>query len=553
MSSAETRPGTPSDGHIAPLQTIVALFKSAWKHGQRPSINDYLPPDRPEFRRDLLAELARVEMKLRLRAGERVRAEEYLQHYPELAEDPDAVRRLVALEPPDRRASPEIPVVPPAGPPEAGPCKVVLEVLGVVEGLYSGARFEFDRHATFVAGRDKKAHLRLVNDPHVARNHCLLEFQPPRCYLRDLGSENGTFVNGIRVEETFLKDGDIISGGGTRLRFHVGTRPPLPADSEAICRACGTSVRLANLPELGESPASQAFLCETCREAVRKEPRPVAGYEVLHPISRGRLARVDLARHEVSGREVALKRFVPAAPVGERALEGFLRDLAALARLSHERLVPLRDFGQADGQFYVATEPVAAADLTQLLLGQSRRGTVRTVCGIVCQALAGLHYIHEQGFVHGGVKPSNLLVCRKDKKLSTRLADCGLRRLCEEAGMTGLIRTGSDRPALPFVAPEVVRDCRSVRPAADIYSAGVTLYFLLAGTPPHVFPLDRDPYAVVLEDEIVPLGKRCPELPPGLMDIVHRALMRKPRQRFTSAAEMFHALLPYTSGRTARR
>jgi hypothetical protein len=552
MASAEPRSSEPRKEHVVPLQAMVALFKSAWRHGRRPTIDEYLPDDIPEFRRFLLADLARAELKLRLRAGEPARAAEYLERFPELADDPAAVRRLTALES-ERRARPEAPGAPAAPPPEPGDSKVALEVVSLIDGVASPARFEFDRHATFLVGRDKKAHLRLLNDRRVSRNHCLLEFAPPRCYLRDLGSNNGTFVNGTRVDEAFLQDGDVLSCGRTRLRFTVAARPPLPGNGEVACRLCGMRVGFAGLPDLAEAPAAAAFLCETCREAVRREPRPVPGYEILRPLGRARLGRVDLARHGASGRKVALKRFVPPLPVGELALERFRQAVGAVLQLEHPRLARLYDFGQADGQFYFASECVEASDLTQVMLDQSRRGAVQTACGILCQALEALHVVHERGLLHGGVKPSNLLVRREGKKLSTRLADCGLRRLCEDAGLAGLTRTGSDRPALPFLAPEVLRDCRTAGPAADVYGVGATLYYLLAGTPPHMFPLDRDPYTVILEDEMVPLGKRCPELPPGLMDVVHQALQRKPRLRFASAAEMFHTLLPYAQGRRRRK
>src|SRR5262245_23841525 len=92
-------------------------------------------------------------------------------------------------------------------------------VLEVVEGPHAGARFTFDRHETFLVGRDAKARLALTDDRHFSRNHFLLEMDPPRCLLRDLDSRNGTKVNGERVKEVVLKDGDIISGGRTAIRI----------------------------------------------------------------------------------------------------------------------------------------------------------------------------------------------------------------------------------------------------------------------------------------------------------------------------------------------
>ena len=77
--------------------------------------------------------------------------------------------------------------------------------LRVLAGPYKGRVFPFDEHDTFLIGRNNEAHLCLPDDRFFSRNHCLLEIDPPRCFLRDLGSTNGTFVNGKRVSEDFLK------------------------------------------------------------------------------------------------------------------------------------------------------------------------------------------------------------------------------------------------------------------------------------------------------------------------------------------------------------
>src|SRR5262249_13022187 len=118
--------------------------------------------------------------------------------------------------------SPAPPAPAPAALPdtEIPPCKVVLEV---VAGPHSGTRLEFDRHATCVVGRSRRAPLPLPNDRHFSRHHFLLEFQPPFAFLRDLDSRNGTLVNGTKVKQVQLCDGDVISGGKTRIRFSVPT------------------------------------------------------------------------------------------------------------------------------------------------------------------------------------------------------------------------------------------------------------------------------------------------------------------------------------------
>src|SRR5881227_2015373 len=93
--------------------------------------------------------------------------------------------------------------------------------LRVLAGPYNGREFTFDQHDTFLIGRSENAHLYLPEDKFFSRHHCLLEIAPPRCFLRDLGSTNGTFVNDQRVSEVFLRSGDRIKGGETLLEVEV--------------------------------------------------------------------------------------------------------------------------------------------------------------------------------------------------------------------------------------------------------------------------------------------------------------------------------------------
>src|SRR6185503_17274512 len=95
--------------------------------------------------------------------------------------------------------------------------------LKVLAGPYEGRVFCFTQPDTFLIGRSNDAHLCLTNDRFFSRNHCLLEITPPHCFLRDLGSTNGTFVNGKRVSEAFLESGAQIQGGETVLLIEVST------------------------------------------------------------------------------------------------------------------------------------------------------------------------------------------------------------------------------------------------------------------------------------------------------------------------------------------
>jgi serine/threonine-protein kinase len=100
--------------------------------------------------------------------------------------------------------------------------------------------------------------------------------------------------------------------------------------------------------------------------------------------------------------------------------------------------------------------------------------------------------------------------------------------------------------------PELIVDCRNARPSGDIYSVGATLYYYLTREYPFEFG-KRNKLAVVLEDDPVPLTDREPEIPKELAAIVHRALLKDPNARFSSAREMFTALKPFAVRRRHRR
>src|SRR5688500_7806318 len=93
--------------------------------------------------------------------------------------------------------------------------------LNVVAGPQTGTAFTFDQHDTFMVGRSEGSHFRLQRDPFFSRHHCILEIAPPQAFLRDLGSTNGTYVNGLRVDTSYLKSGDRIQGGETVIEVEV--------------------------------------------------------------------------------------------------------------------------------------------------------------------------------------------------------------------------------------------------------------------------------------------------------------------------------------------
>src|SRR3982074_1953714 len=92
----------------------------------------------------------------------------------------------------------------------------------VTDGPHTGQAFSFSGHETFLVGRSKRAHFRLPDkDRYFSRIHFLIEVNPPPCRLMDMGSRNGTHVNGERVERAALRRGYLIRAGKTVLQVSV--------------------------------------------------------------------------------------------------------------------------------------------------------------------------------------------------------------------------------------------------------------------------------------------------------------------------------------------
>src|SRR5882724_12737450 len=104
--------------------------------------------------------------------------------------------------------------------------RVTLTVIG---GPHTGQAFSFSGHDTFLVGRSKRAHFRLpAKDRYFSRVHFLVEVNPPQCRLMDMGSRNGTHVNGQRVDLIDLSDGDVIKAGHTTFRLTIAAAEDVP-------------------------------------------------------------------------------------------------------------------------------------------------------------------------------------------------------------------------------------------------------------------------------------------------------------------------------------
>lgn len=420
--------------------------------------------------------------------------------------------------------------------------------LSVISGPQSGQIFSFDRHDTFIFGRSSTADCPVPNDGYLSRHHFILELNPPVCMLKDLGSRNGTKVNGQRVGCVQVRDGDLISAGASQFRMEIdsGTR----TDLDSIrCVGCGSPApKLDTVIIAEDDKADLQWLCTKCIRRKQQFPEPPAGFLIDRKLGGGGMGEVYLARDLATDRLMAIKMMIPSAASTSRVREYFRREMEVLKQLRHPNIVEFFDVYETAYTFQIIMEYVPGQNGYELISNLKRPMTACEAAQIGVQVLAALSHAHHKGFVHRDIKPSNLLISGSEKRPIVKLSDFGLaKNFRDNAGFNGLTMQGDIGGSIGFLSPDHIRNFTKVKEPADIYSVAATLYFLLTGQYPFLNfdPNDARSYAVILENPALPIRARRPDLPEAFDKILRKALEKQPNERWASAKEMGQALEPF--------
>jgi serine/threonine-protein kinase len=403
-------------------------------------------------------------------------------------------------------------------------------------------------------GRSEDSHFCLPEDRYFSRHHCLLEIAPPQCFLRDLGSTNGTFINGQRLDTAYLRSGDRIQGGETILEVEVRAEPAematfamgfdsqTPSKVTVHCLNCG----LISDAEASRPDAKLSYVCDECREKLKKNPQPIPNYEMIRVLGQGGMGTVMLARAVNDGRAVAIKTLLPEVAVSEQSLKRFMREIEVAASLRHPHIVSYIEHGTHNGIVYLVTEFVGGMDASKLAKIRGGKLNWQEVVRIVEQTLSALDFAHSLGFVHRDIKEQNILVDGAYPNYVSKLTDFGLAKSFKQTGMSGVTMVGDVAGTISYMPPEQIRDFKDVQPPSDIYAMGMTAYTLITGT--HALDLPQkagiaETVKSIFEKPSIPLSFRAPDVPPGVAMVIEKAIAKAPEQRWRTAGEMRDALL----------
>ena len=467
------------------------------------------------------------------------------------------------------------------------------------------------RRRVTTIGRDAGNDI-VVEQPYVSAKHARIEIRGQLCILVDLCSTNGITLNGQKVGdpekrcEYAIRHGDRLKFDSVEYEVLFGSvarsvQPPQPLPPRQLqpqpaippllvrCRKCGKdlSVTADSDGRARELAGVAHYRCAStdCLPLDPKCPAKTVGpYRQLKLLGLGGMGTVHLVYDDRTARIWALKQIKA----------GQARDLNARFRrgdnthlqVAHRNIVRWVDKGDdPTSGTYLVSEYVEGGELGRSVqAGNCIQPQI--AIPLMCAVLEGLQHLHERDIIHRDLKPQNILLDRPlfadggtlASPLPTpKIADFDLAKMLSlDATVITMTNTSMGTPQ--FMAPEQVLDAKRAGPRADIYSAGVTLYYLLTGRYSFDFPLrgaarqqpsteqladlhlhdpsfidalgqrerDREralnPTKAILEDEPTRIQMRDPKIPDRLAQAVDRAVRKNPDERFQTAAEFHQAL-----------
>ena len=256
----------------------------------------------------------------------------------------------------------------------------------------------------------------------------------------------------------------------------------------------------------------------------------IAGkYRVDRTLGRGAMGVVYAARQLNIDRWVAVKMLTAGDFAGDSARLRFEQEAKAVGGLRHPNIIMVHDWGEDDGQPYLAMEYMPAGSLAGLLPDGPLEA--RRAASVVEACASAMQHAHEHGVVHRDLKPGNILL---DEGGSPKVADFGLAKFME--GTSGLTLTGQMVGTPGYMAPEQASDQHGdVGPSCDVYALGAVLYHLLTGRAPFQAGNVPETLRQVIESDPASPRSLNSSIPRDLETITLKCLSKRPAGRYATA------------------
>jgi serine/threonine protein kinase/tetratricopeptide (TPR) repeat protein len=334
---------------------------------------------------------------------------------------------------------------------------------------------------------------------------------------------------------------------GRRSLMNKGTAP---SDSVADvienpteCPQCGAITRLGHgtcincllregLEAKGEA-SRETFESILSEADVPDKQWRLGHYEILEEIGRGGMGVIYRARQQHSRRIVAVKRMLTHEVNSHETLVRFRREAEAVASLDHPNILPIHEVSESEeGLPFFSMKYAEGGSLRTA--APALRTKPRECVRVMAKVARGIAYAHGKGILHRDLQPGNILLDRNGEPM---VSDFGLAKWLDQN--SDLTRTLETLGTPGYIAPEQTEcPAADLTGAADIYSLGAILFYLLTGRPPFVGP---NVLSVIHQAAGTPaprLRSLAPSLDRDLETIVARCLEREPETRYCTSGEL---------------
>ncbi|XP_049918703.1 MAP/microtubule affinity-regulating kinase 3a isoform X11 [Epinephelus moara] len=249
----------------------------------------------------------------------------------------------------------------------------------------------------------------------------------------------------------------------------MSTKTPLPTVNEKVTES-----------HTSHSNGRQEISTRSARTGVRsrssEEPQQphVGNYRLLKTIGKGNFAKVKLARHILTGREVAIK-IIDKTQLNPNSLQKLFREVRIMKILNHPNIVKLFEVIETERTLYLVMEYASGGEVFDYLVAHGRMKE-KEARAKFRQIVSAVQYCHQKHIVHRDLKAENLLL---DADMNIKIADFGFSN---EFTMGNKLDTFCGSP--PYAAPELFQGKKYDGPEVDVWSLGVILYTLVSGSLP---------------------------------------------------------------------
>ena len=254
-------------------------------------------------------------------------------------------------------------------------------------------------------------------------------------------------------------------------------------------------------------------------------------YEVTKLIGEGGMANVYLGYDTILERDVAIKVLRGDLADDEKFVRRFRREAQNASLLSHPNIVQIYDVGEDDGNFYIVMEYIKGQTLKQLIKKRGKLSVPETI-DIISQLTDGLAHAHDSYIIHRDIKPQNIMILEDGM---VKITDFGIAMAINASDLT---QTNSVMGSVHYLPPEQASGKGSTI-KSDIYSLGILMYEMLAGTMPFKGETAVEIAMKHLKNPMPSVRKENPSVPQSLENIILKATAKNTKNRYNNVREVY--------------